>query len=304
MKNAIDYLLALLLVVILPIQLIAQANDRRILDISLSAGLMADNLKWSIAGNLNGTNPNIYSELIWKDMLASQVKLDIQYDFWKHFFFLADVSGGFILSGSATDSDYEQDNRTSRTFYAKLNSDRGMSYTIHPLIGYTIVASKNIQFSPAIGYGWNSQRLYLLDNAGLNSTYQTFWNGLITRIGTQVKFNRMVTAFGLDYHQVNYNAKADWNLVESFKHPVSFEHTAKGYGVEVEVRLGYAISESLLIQLQGGAWKWSTGLGIDQLYLNDGTVEKTRLNDVTRNGYVIRAGILYVFRSAQLKNQE
>ena len=44
-------------------------------EFTLSAGYRQDDLDWSIAGNDNGENPNILSELTWEDVESYQVKL-------------------------------------------------------------------------------------------------------------------------------------------------------------------------------------------------------------------------------------
>src|SRR5688500_9923420 len=77
---------------------------------SLSFGYVEDNLSWSIAGNLNGENPNIYSELIWSDVRAAQMRFHFQFDFLNFLIFSSDFTGATIRTGSATDSDYSENN--------------------------------------------------------------------------------------------------------------------------------------------------------------------------------------------------
>ena len=38
-------------------------------------GYRADDLDWNIAGDINGNNPNVLSELTWDDVKSYQVKL-------------------------------------------------------------------------------------------------------------------------------------------------------------------------------------------------------------------------------------
>ena len=38
-----------------------------------SAGYRKDELDWNIAGNINGNNPNILSELTWEDLLRNSI---------------------------------------------------------------------------------------------------------------------------------------------------------------------------------------------------------------------------------------
>jgi hypothetical protein len=264
------------------------------LNATLSAGVVEENLTWSIAGNLSGKNPNIYSELIWKDVRGGQVSLDITYNFWKAFVIHADIASAFIFAGSATDSDYEQDNRTSRVFFATPRSDKGNLFSLHPSIGYQIAISKKLILTPEAGYGLSTQKLFLLDDAGLNSTYQTLWKGFFWSARSDLYVNEKFGChLGATYHQVNYHAEADWNLIETFRHPVSFEHTAKGYGITADLAFAYQLTKSWALVVSGEIFKWTTGIGIDTLYLNDGADARTRLNDVTRNGYGIKLGMSY-----------
>jgi hypothetical protein len=43
--------------------------------VNLSAGYRTDKLNWNIAGNRQGTNPDIRSELTWSDLRIYQLKL-------------------------------------------------------------------------------------------------------------------------------------------------------------------------------------------------------------------------------------
>jgi outer membrane protease len=264
------------------------------LEASLLFGYTADNLSWSIAGNLNGQNPNIYSELIWKNLRGPLTQFNFKYR-WKSFIIVSDLTYALILAGSATDSDYEEDNRTARIFFAELNSDKGKLYSINPAVGYRFDLGKKMYVIPVAGFGINGQKLYLMDDQDLNSSYKTTWQGPFAGLKSNVNIsNKINIQIGLTYHQVNYKAQGDWNLVESFMHPVSFKHTAKGYGVETDLNIGYAITSSLKIYISSEYHSWSTGAGIDELFFADGNKAKTRLNDVTRQGYSTGLGITYL----------
>jgi hypothetical protein len=200
-----------------------------------------------------------------------------------------------IQSGSATDSDYQEDDRTSRTFFAKLSSDRGKHYALNPAIGYRFELSRKLSLTPAAGFGVSSQTHYLMDDQNLNSTYKTFWRGPFAQLETKLNANdKLDTRIGLRYHQVNYKAQADWNLIDAFMHPVSFEHIAKGYGIEADLQINYMINRSFAAYVFIEYNHWSTGTGIDELFLANGNVVKTRLNDVTRKGYSAGLGITYL----------
>src|SRR6202000_2183022 len=99
----------------------------------------------------------------------------------------------------------------------------------------------------------------------------------------------MVTADAA-YHQVDYRAQADWNLIAAFAQPLSFRHRAEGYGVEAGTRLCYRVGSRIVLDIGGGYFNWQTGTGTDQLYLSAGGRGRTPLNGGTRDGWRGRDG--------------
>ena len=149
---------------------------------------------------------------------------------------------------------------------------------------------------------WYTVKIYVKSNTG-NS-----YNGKlkVTIDGTIVLEQTASFMFGLDvsknvsrfniytvfnYHQVNYNAAANWNLIDEFKHPVSFRHIAKGFGLTADFNLLHQTKKYVSPFMNFGFCYWSTGEGIDELYYNDGRIAKTRLNDVSRNGHNLGLGL-------------
>ena len=81
-------------------------------DLELVGGYRLDDLDWSIAGNLNGTNPNIVSELTWSDLESYQLKLGGKGTIDRVFYLRGSAAFGWVLSGDVQDSDYNGDDRT------------------------------------------------------------------------------------------------------------------------------------------------------------------------------------------------
>ncbi|CAM3890483.1 hypothetical protein MUGA111182_15805 [Mucilaginibacter galii] len=46
-----------------------------------------------------------------------------------------------------------------------------------------------------------------------------------------------------------YSAKANWNLVSEFEHPLSFQHNAEGYGIQASGTLNTKLSDLITLQL-------------------------------------------------------
>jgi hypothetical protein len=126
----------------------------------------------------------------------------------------------------------------------------------------------------------------------LNSTYQAKWNGPYIKLKSSVKIiPSLKLAADVNYNQVNYGGKGDWNLIEDLQHPVSYRHSAKGYGVNAGAKLIYDITNHVAVNIGYTYFSWETGTGNDQLYLTSGQTDKTQLNGVFRKGFEVVGGM-------------
>ena len=80
--------------------------------LDLSAGYRTDTLNWHIAGNLQGTDPNVLSELTWSDLKIYQLKLANRTVIKNRVYLQGHLDFGAVISGDNQDSDYYGDNRT------------------------------------------------------------------------------------------------------------------------------------------------------------------------------------------------
>ncbi|MDP4209998.1 MAG: hypothetical protein Q8928_14385 [Bacteroidota bacterium] len=270
--------------------------------LSLLSGIQSENLHWSIAGNLNGENPNIYSELIWKDIIGITSNLDFEWNFWHKFSFYASLFNSQTVSGKVSDSDYSGNNHTNRTFYTYVDANKGYNRSFIPELRYCIYSGKIFQFNFAVGYIFQKQRLYLLHDEenplipDLNSNYSILWKGI--RIGTYFRIRlspRIKLGYIFRYNQLDYSANANWNLITDFKHPDSFSHTANGYKLSNSFGVDYLLYSKLQITLASSYFYAHTGYGIDELHLTSGENPQTRLNEVINFGYNLSIGIGYSF---------
>ncbi|MBK0379876.1 hypothetical protein [Mucilaginibacter segetis] len=275
--------------------LFAQAIQKKV-QLNLSTGYQQQDLKWSIAGNQAGQNPNIYSELQWKKVGGQLIAGELQWNFYKKLSLTAGFSHVYIGSGTVSDNDYNGDNRTNRVYSELFNADKGFTRSWSAGVGYMIFNTQNFSLIPYAGYGTNKQSLFLLDRSGdfpdLNSTYNTDWKGPFLKATATAKLAaRLKLTADITYNQADYKSKADWNLIQTFQHPVSYRHTAKGYGITANAGLGYAISRNIGMHLSGGYFSWQTGKGVDELFLASGGSEKTQLNGVDHSGYRVALGV-------------
>lgn len=220
----------------IPLSLKAQESGKGPhVNLTSSAGYSVESFDWSIAGKNSMDEPvNILSELKWKKLGGINLYLAGEWYAWKSLFVRVDLSKTFITSGNVSDTDFGKDTRRDTLFHDVFNSDKGGVISYNVAAGYKIRFIKKNTIAPFAGYGNDAQSLYLLRDNGnvqgdLKSTYQTKWNGLFAGLDINICIYKKLTALGqITYHQVKYSAKADWNLIADFSHPVSFEHQAKG----------------------------------------------------------------------------
>lgn len=269
--------------------------QRHPIKLTLTTGYQEDDFQWSIAGNRNGTSPNILSELIWSDLRGSSLHLKAEVPVWKKLLLMMDYRHTFFLAGRVNDADYAENNRTNPTFQKDFLSNKGtaMSYSI--AAGYQIKLKKSI-FKPLIGFSHYAQALYLQDEKLLNSLYQTRWQGVM--IGFEFVFSItdfLVLESELIYHQVDYKATANWNLVTYFAHPVSFRHSANGFGANGGLRAVFLPGRKFQPFIGYEFEYWRTGAGTDELYYASGDKAITRLNKVERWSMNFVAGLHFRF---------
>ena len=270
-------------------------------NITTQLGYFQEDFRWSIAGiNDNNNYVNILSELRWENLRGPQANINLQYNFWKGFFVQGNFSTSLILSGSVTDTDFGEDNRKDTLYHDTFDSNEGNIISFGGSLGYKIKFHENYSISPFIGFSSNQQSLYIVEVPGglltdLRCTYETQWNGLTLGLDSKIPIGKFIIQPLIIYHQVNYSAKANWNLIETFKHPVSFTHDAKGFGIEPALNFHYTLNKTISILLGGKSGYWSTGKGVDTLYLTDGSTSTTQLNGAIRNNWSINLGASFSF---------
>lgn len=266
------------------------------LEAAVSGGFQSLDLHWSIAGNSAGKAPNVYSELKWRRVAGVSAGVALRYRLRRRWVFFGVGSRVFTSMGRVSDKDYSGDNRTGVRYDQNFSGSDGYSYAVAAGAGYRLWAGKRLELVPAIGYGVSGQHLTITDPGGLypflNSYYQSSWFGPLVRVfllwrgSERWELSGMVT-----YHQVSYRAKADWNLIADFSHPVSFRHRANGFGAEGELAVSYRVYRKVAVFCAGNGFCWETGKGVDELYRSSGASQQTQLNEVVMNGFGLRAGL-------------
>lgn len=277
------------------------AQAQQGLRITTDFGYSSEDFRWSIAGNLSGTTPNVYSELKWKGVAGPALNVGIQFKLWKKFGAEGLYGRQFSSAGKVNDTDYGLDNRTDPIYNGNFSSDKGYTDAWKAGINYQLISGNIFSLMPSAGYGVSRQELFLVDHSGmypnLNSSYTTSWSGPYLRALAMIKLGGPLRlSADVIYNQVSYKATANWNLITQFQHPISYRHSASGFGVEAHGKLLIQVTNKTNIALGAGYFNWQTGTGTDQLYLQSGQTDKTQLNEAIRNGFDVTAGLMVSFK--------
>lgn len=160
------------------------------LSTALQLGYRVDNLDWNIAGDINGQNPSILSELQWTRLQTPQFKLSIDANL-TGFYLRGNLSYGEVVKGDNQDSDYFYDNRNGE-FSRSNNAGGGELADVSVGLGRKFDTSdRRRKFSsylmPMLGYSIHMQDLQTTDAfqtipadgafPGLDSDYDAEWQG-------------------------------------------------------------------------------------------------------------------------------
>jgi hypothetical protein len=280
----------------------------------LITGYRVDDLDWNIAGNASGANPNIVSELTWRDLESYQLKLGGKGTINRIFYMRGSAAFGWVLSGEVQDSDYNGDNRTQEFSRSISSADDSTVLDATVAFGYPFkLASDRFRLIPIVGFSYSEQNLTMKDGVqvlsqppqtqpigpivGLDSTYDTKWYG--PWAGVDLSFNasdKILLFAGFEYHWADYKAEANWNLRTDLAYPKSFEHEADGTGILITAGGDYIFAAPWSLGLEVNYQDWSTDAGTDLQFNADGTTAVTRLNEVNWESFAIMLRVTYRFR--------
>jgi len=262
----------------------------------ITAGYQSKKFDWSIAGDVSGSNPNIFSELIWKHKQEICTEITPEVLLGRNWLFHFPLRASYTLDGEVSDSDYEEDNREGRSFFSKASSDGSYSFSTIPSLGPRIHIHPSTQLIIQLSYSYTVDKYYLRDKKKLNSYYKTNYSGPGISIIINCRLNKKNTITGMtNIGIINYYAKANWNLVKGFSHPTSFEHKAKGITISPSIKLTNNITKGISLISEIRSHSLSSGKGIDTLYKSDGSIIKTMLNGVNQTHFSLSTGILLSF---------
>jgi hypothetical protein len=270
-------------------------------ELGISAGYRMDNLDFNIAGDIDGTNPNVLSELIWSDLHILELRATGNRLFRNGLYLRAKAGYGWVLEG---------DNRTLEFSRSNNNAEGGRVLDLSVGVGRRYASSEGrLAVMPRIGFSINKQNMKMTDGFqtlepsgltgpidGLDSSYDARWMGPWLGIDAVWRpTEELALSGGLEFHIAEYEAEANWNLRDDLAHPVSFRHDADGVGVVASLGGAYELAGrwSLVLDLEYQVWKAKDG--IDKTYFWDGSLGVTRLNEVNWDSRAARLRIQYRF---------
>ncbi|WP_114792821.1 hypothetical protein U0035_03860 [Niabella yanshanensis] len=255
------------------------------LSITAGAAYQKTDFRWSIAGTPEGTDPNIYSELIYNPIHSAGFHVAAAYNPYRRFSLTASFSRLQTFKGSATDIDYNGDDRTDYippdigdTLF---NSHKGNMQQYDIALSYSIFENNIFEVRAGAGFNYSKELFYLRDDAlpNLNTTYEAKWQSArIFLNGTVWLTKQLYITPDVSFQPGTYDGVANWNIKEEFKQPVSFIQQANSSGWNYRAQLGYLFNNHIAINATWSYSDWRTGKGVDRLFLKNGTVPETQMN--------------------------
>ena len=229
---------------------------------------------------------------------------------------------GWVVAGDNQDSDYGGDNRTLEWSRSNNDAGDGHVFDLEGGIGLRFaMEDERWSLSPLVGYAYYEQGLVMQDGyqsfsdqalvdslfpgvilpqvgniSGLDSSYHAWWYG--PWLGMQITYQqneKLKWDCLLRWHEVDFEAEADWNLRDDLMHPLSFEQLADGDGISLAVDVQYDFDKRYAVGADLAIYDLQAKNGIDVVYLNGGGVSGTRLNEVNWESWALSLSAKYRF---------
>jgi hypothetical protein len=244
--------------------------------------------RWSIDGTLNGQYINVLSELIFKPVHAAGFFVRGSYPLSKKLSASASYTQQFTFQGKVSDRDYNGANRSQMVTDLNLQSNSGNSKSVSAQLDYDFYNENGFSLRPGAGFNLANELFKLSDdsNPDLKSSYSPKWYGPYALMDLyKVISPKVVTGVGAHVYYLNYRAKANWNLIETVQHPVSFTHQARGYGLDLDGKVIYRLNRNTTAGVRAVYSNWRSNVGTDKLYLSDGQIQTTNMNGAFRKTF-------------------
>lgn len=267
-------------------------------EISIGTAYDMNNFEWSIAGSMDGHSPNILSELKFNKIRSVGIYALGKYKVINSLNISFLYQRNRITGGQGTDIDYASDNRTNPTFNETFLSNKGTLQILKTGGNYSFFKFNKLTLAGGLHYIERFGTYYLLSDylSDLESSYH------VKMKGCEISFNAdylagsavMISA-NVGYFISNYKGTADWNLIDVFKHPVSFIQASHARGIMGEINVKCQLGAHFSISASGIINHTAIKKGTDVSYLNNNTELQTQFNGGVLISYGARFGLIYGF---------
>lgn len=287
------------------------SNRQKLIEASLQlfGGYRQDDFQFSIAGDTDGANPNVLSELTWKDLKMTQLKAKGEITVDQRFVLDGMMSYADIYDGEVQDSDYFSDNHADEFSRSVSRADDGSAIDWSYGLGYKFslgsvskeLLSDDIWFTALGGFSRHELNLIAIDGRQvvggsgplppqLHTSYWAEWEGPWTGFELIGKRKKISALFRFEYHMADYYGSANWNLRDDFQHPKSFEHIADGRGLVLNLGAAYQLNDHWNLNFNADLQDWQAWEGLDRTFFSDGSVIDTQLNQIKWNSTALMFG--------------
>lgn len=292
----------------------AWAGDLFTIELGGQGGYRLDRLDWNIAGNSQGSSPNILSELTWHNVRSAYVlghgKLTLARENWGGLApcLFSRLGYGQIFSGENQDSDYNQDNRQGEFSRSNNSADNGSLFDFSVGLGASFfIDDDKFRLTPQFGYSYHKQNLTLHDGwqtipasgafAGLDSSYKAEWEGPWLGLETSIQPSATVElSLRMAYHfALSYWAEGHWNLRSDLLADSYHQKATDGHGYSVAVGGSYLFHPGWDLYGQVEYHSFTISDGSDWKYFTSGAISQTRLNEVNWSARLFSGGIRFSF---------
>jgi hypothetical protein len=212
---------------------------------SFGTGYRQDQLRWTIAGDLNGTSPNILSDLNWTDvgLVPFSLEADVALaNSWRIHLGATYATG---VSGSVQDSDYDRNNRQGEFSRSYADASGSSAFDAAVAFGRDFTASPSVTLTPWVGLSIHQQNLSMQNGvqaidtedgalgafSGLDSSYDASWQGIMLGMDAKIRTGeKSRLLLGARYEFAQYEAKGHWNLRSDLQ---GFTHSSNGGGIHL-----------------------------------------------------------------------
>lgn len=278
---------------------------------------------WNIgSGPTENYSPNVLSELEYSDLEFQGAGIDIGYSkkLTSGIGFYSEIkySDSDLKSGTVRDSDWAGDNRTDE--FSRSTSDAnddglknlsialGMKFRIfdHKDHYITFLVGKDetkldLVSTNGVQNIWRPELIGAAPSdfgpgdelVGLNSSYDVEFDSYWLGFKTDHFFSWGIISLRYQNFDIDYDAKANWNLRDDFAHPVSFTHKSDGRGHDIELGYTYVISKHWDIYSNFRYRKWEIDAGYDQTFFADGQSAILRFNEAELESKSLTVGFRY-----------